>query len=171
MKKMKSKQIKIEIERQPIDWLIEIIGWIGIVFLIFIPAYYYHLLPDIIPSHYDLNGIVNGTSNKSIIWVLPLIGLSTYIGLFILNRYPEIFNYPKEITEENAEQQYRLATRLIRVTNSVIIALFAYLTFSVIHRALGNQDGLVNYFVIAIISIIFSSIGTYMYFSMRKNKP
>ncbi len=87
---------KIKIEYEPIDWILELIGAIGILFLIGIPLYYYNGLPDIIPQLYNLQGEADGFGSKGFIWILPSFGLLLYCGLFILNKFPNIFNYPKK---------------------------------------------------------------------------
>lgn len=143
---------RVKIELDPIDWLLEIAGLIGLILLIILPYYYYDKLPDSIPRHFDFTGKPDGFSDKKVIWTLPLIGGVMYIGLAILNRFPHIFNYLQEITEENAKQQYRNATKLIRILNTILVYVFLYIAYASIQTALGNQKGLSPWFTVIFIT-------------------
>ena len=98
--KMDRQRIKIELDVS--DWTMEIIGATFLVLMIGFPLYYFNELPNTIPIHFNGSGEADGFSQKNTVWTLPVIGLVIYIGMLILNRYPHILNYPREITEENA---------------------------------------------------------------------
>lgn len=159
---------KLKIALDLIDKIIESIGIVALLMLFLIPLMYYGELPNSIPSHFDIHGEVDAYSNKSILWLLPMIGLITYIGLAFLNRYPHIFNYPKKITIENAAYQYKMATRFIRSLNTLIIGLFTYLSYSTIQLALGNQSSLRMCISILFVILILSLILVYSFQSYRK---
>ncbi|MEQ8237833.1 MAG: hypothetical protein RIA69_01405 [Cyclobacteriaceae bacterium] len=76
------------------------------ILMIGFPIYYFNELSDIIPRHFNAASESVGFSQKNIIWTLPAMGLVMYIGVFFFNKYPHIFNYPNEMTNENAERQY-----------------------------------------------------------------
>jgi uncharacterized membrane protein len=161
------EQPKIKIEYEPADWIIEIAGAIGIILLLGIPAYFYNHLPEIVPQHFNAQGEVDGYGSKSFIWILPAIGLVSYFGLFWLNKYPHIFNYPTKITAENAHRQYKYATRFIRFLNVTIVWLFYYITYSMIQSALGFQSGPGTYFIAVFLLLIFAPIGFYIIKSVK----
>ena len=152
---------RISIKLEPIDLIIEGIGILGLIALITLPFMYYNLLPETIPRHFGITGEVDAYSGKGLIWILPLIGILMYVGMFWLNKYPHIFNYPQEITKENAERQYKMATRMIRVLNAIITCVFAYITYTIIQTALGNQEGLGSLFTPVFLILVF---GTLVYF-------
>ena len=160
---------KIKIENEPIDWIVQSIGIIGIILLIGLPIFHYSSLPDIIPRHYGFNGKPDGFSGKGIIWTLPAIGLVMYVGMAILNKFPHIFNYLIEITSENAERQYKIATKLLRFLNTIIVCVFCYITYATIQTALGKQSGLGSYFTPIFMVLIFGTIGIYLYKSIKEN--
>jgi uncharacterized membrane protein len=167
--KMTRPEIKIKLE--PIDWLVEITGLLAIVLIVGLPAYYFGQLPDQIPGHYGIDGQVDRFDEKVSIWVLPLIAIFTYIGLAALNRFPHIFNYPKEITIENAERQYKIACRFIRFLNTIIACFFCYITYKTIFSALGRQNGLGHVFVYVFIALIALAIVFYFYQAKKNSKP
>ena len=154
---------KIKIELDPIDKFINGTGILGILLLIALPLYFYRELPEVIPSHFGFDGEADGFNDMNSIWTLPVIGVMIYLGMAILIKYPHIFNYPKEITEENAEQMYRIAGKFIRVLNAVSACIFAYITYSSIQTALGNQIGLGGYFALVFLILMFATIGYFLY--------
>jgi uncharacterized membrane protein len=108
--------------------------------------YIYQLLPQIIPSHYDSNGIANSYSDKSFLFGILTLVTVLYIGLTILNRYPQSFNYPVQITDENRADQYAKAQLFIRVLKLIIILVFGFIlihsTQNVLNKTI-NLNGLV----------------------------
>ncbi|MEN0005556.1 MAG: DUF1648 domain-containing protein [Bacteroidota bacterium] len=144
------------------DKTIEVIGWMALCALITLPAMYYASLPDSIPTHFGPDGRPDAFSSKMMIWTLPIIGGITFLGLVYLNRFPHIFNYSTTITPENAERQYQLSTRMVRTINVVTTGLFVYLTYGTIHTALGNQEGLSDYFIFIFLGLTFIPLIVYL---------
>ena len=132
------------------------------------PLYYFEKLPETIPIHFVANGEADGFSGKGIIWTLPIIGMVMYVGMFWLNKYHHIFNYPQQVTKENAERLYTIGTRMIMTLNSIITCIFAYITYSTIQTSLGNQDGLGTWFTPVFVILIFVVTGYFLYQSMSK---
>lgn len=144
---------KIKIQLKPLDYLLDIGGWLGVLFLFLIPAYYYSQLPDLIPSHFGLDGTPDRFSSKTHLWIVPVIAALMFLGLFLLSRIPHLYNYPVAITEENAVRKYHQASRLIRWTNALLVFTFLYINQATIHTALGNQEGFSVWFVPATLTL------------------
>lgn len=162
------KRPKLKITWDLMDWVLECMGLACLVLLISTPAYYYADLPDSIPTHFNAAGEADGFSNKSSIWSLPILGWVTYSGMFILNRFPHIFNYPTPITAENAAHQYRIATKLIRSINFLIAGSFWYIVYSSVTTAIGESSGLGTYFLPIFLGVIFGTIGIYLVYALKK---
>ena len=158
---------KIKLKKEPVDWVLEGTGFVAIVLLFGIPAYFYKDLPDTIPIHFGIEGIPDRTGSKGDIWIIPVIGLVIYVGLAVLNRYPHIYNYPVKITPENATQQYTKASRIIRLLNTIIAVSFCYITYAVISTAINEKNGIGNYFIPVFIFLIFLVMGVYLFRSSR----
>ncbi|RZS94838.1 DUF1648 domain-containing protein [Cecembia calidifontis] len=152
----------IKLERSALDKIMEGLGFLALVLLLVLPIYYYPELPDRIPRHYDASGQITAFGGKGMIWVMPILGLITYAGLFFLNKIPHLFNYPSTITPENAERQYRMATRLIRTLNVIIVVTFLYTTYATIQNAIGNQEGLGKEFMPVFLIALFGTIAVYL---------
>jgi uncharacterized membrane protein len=93
-------------------WIIVVVGYI--------------FLPTIIPIHFNFKGEVDRYGNKAELFVLPILSSIVTISFYYLNKVPHIFNYMVEITKENAEIEYRKATRMLRWVNlgSSLLILF-----------------------------------------------
>lgn len=159
---MKGSRPIIAIEKDTVDWVFEFIGFAFLLLTLGLSIHYYRQLPDSIPSHFDGSGKVDGYSNKAIIWILPVISIVTFFGMLALIRYPHTFNYPVEINETNAKRQYRLATKMIRTLNAVIIINFLYLSYQMINSALGKGIGLGIYYLPILIVSVVLLLGIYL---------
>jgi len=164
----KSLRPKIKVKREPVDWAIEVTGFVAVLLLFVLPAYFYKDLPENIPIHYGFDGTPDSVKSKATVWMMPVIGLILYIGLAVLNRYPHVFNYPVEITHENAEIQYKKASRLLRLLNTIIVVSFCYITYSTILTASGESNGIGNYFIPVFVVLIFGVMGVYLFQSSKK---
>lgn len=160
----------IEIKKTPIDIVIEIIGFLGLILLLGLPLYYFDKLPETIPRHFAATGEPDGFSGKGMIWTLPVIGITMYVGMFWLNKHPHIFNYSQPVTKENAERLYTIGTKMIRTLNAIITCVLAYITYSTIQTALGNQNGLGVWFLPVFMISLFGITAYFFYKSwIRKN--
>ncbi len=124
-------------------------------------------LPEIIPIHYNEVVAADSFGNKSNILALPITSSLLFIGLTILNKRPNVFNYPSEITKENALFQYTNATRMIRFLKIIIMIIFGLIIFKTIQNANGNTDGLGTWFLPLTMAMIFIPI---IYFMMNTSK-
>ncbi|PQB05388.1 DUF1648 domain-containing protein [Aureitalea marina] len=154
---------KVRPELETADILIEMIGLMGLLVLIGLPLYYYPELPDQVPHHYGADGVPDRWGGKGIVWTLPAIGAFLYAGLWYLNRFPHIFNYMVEITQQNAIAQYRLATRLIRSLNAFTAWLFAYINYAIVQGGLKGSFDLGMWFLPTLIGGMLLLIVVFMY--------
>lgn len=153
----------IKLEKSPVDVSVEGISVSLVLLLVFIPIYFFGQLPDTIPTHFNARGVADGFGSKWTLLILPSMGTLMFVGLSILNRFPHDFNYPVEITEENAERQYRNGTRLIRAINLIIVASFCFIEWRIIDSASEVQGSLGPYFLPIFVGLIFGVIVLYFW--------
>jgi uncharacterized membrane protein len=146
----------MDIPKEPMDWFLEFIALAAILFMVAYLLSHYGGLPDKIPTHFGPGGQPDAYGPKATIWILPIIAILTFSIFNILNQKPHLFNYPTKITEENAFDQYRFATRMMRFINAAISAFMAYITYGIVQTALGKMSGLNGdylwYFLLLILS-------------------
>ena len=106
---------KINVSLSPLDKILESIGKLLFIIIWGLTLFVFFKLPTIIPTHFNASGKPDGFGNKLTILILPIIATLLYFGLTKLNQHPHAFNYINSITEDNAEKQYTIATRMLRV--------------------------------------------------------
>lgn len=153
MKNVNRPIIKIEFTLN--DKLIEIFSWLLFVLMWVIPIISYSLLPDTIPTHFNAAGEADDWGSKLSVYILPVIGTLLFILLTVINRFPHIFNYSVEITQENALRQYTNATKLIRVLKLVLMVTFNMIAVFTIRSAKGESNGLGLWFLPVTLTLIF----------------
>ena len=150
---MESNRPVLKLTLRKTDVLSDILSLAAIILLWVYILINYSRLPAIIPIHYNGAGKIDGHGSKTMVFVLPAITTFTSILLTILNRYPHVFNYPTAITEENAKQQYTLATRLIRHVKLIIIFMSIFITVSIVRDAHDQSSGL-GWWTIPVFSVL-----------------
>ncbi|OYQ33922.1 hypothetical protein CHU92_12600 [Flavobacterium cyanobacteriorum] len=153
---------KLKLEHTEADKTVEIIGWLLIFAVWILTIINYQSLPDIIPTHYNGAGVADGFGDKWMILTLPIVATVLFVGLTILNKFPHIFNYPAEITADNALRQYTNATRLIRYLKVIIVIIFGLIAFQTIRHANGQTEGLGIWFLPMTMGLIFIPLIYYL---------
>jgi uncharacterized membrane protein len=149
------------------DYAVEFLGLSFMIILILIPVIYYNQLPERIAVHFNAAGIPDGYGSRSALFILPATGLFVYVLLTVLAGFPHIYNFPVTITPENAEVQYRLATRLLRVLKTVILILFSFISWMTIRTAAGIAGGLGKAFLPVFFILTFGVVIIYLVQSMN----
>ena len=149
---------RIKLELTPLDKTFEFVSWLLIFAVWGLTIANYNNLPNIIPTHYNGTGKADGFGEKCMILTLPLVATFLFVGLTILNKFPHIFNYPTNITEENALKQYTNATRLIRFLKLMVVIIFGLIAYQTIRHANKETDGLGNWFLPLTICMIFAPL-------------
>jgi len=163
-----NKRPRIKLQLKQTDKILEIVGWVSVFGIWALTLTNYSILPEIIPIHFNGAGKADGFGNKTHIFVLPIISTLLFIGLTILNKHPHIFNYPSQITKENAVDQYTNATRMMRVLKLVIVVLFGLIVLKTIQIVNGHADGLGTWFLPLTMGMIFIPMLYFLIKSLKK---
>ena len=158
---------RIRIELTVTDKAVEIIGWVALLAIWVLVISNYSNLPDTIPTHYNGMGNADGFGNKTNILILPIIASILFVGITIINKFPYIFNYPTQITEENALRQFTNATRMLRFMKLILVILFGLITFKTIKGANGQSFGHGVWFLPLTLSLIFIPLTYFIIKSFR----
>lgn len=137
-------------------------GAIGLSFLLIL--FYYGQLPDRIPIHFDINGTPDSWSEKAMIWVVPIIlGATIWLLYAISKSAPENYNYPVEITAENASYYYKKTRFGLALMNLMLSLLTFAITWKIIDIALGNSTKFGGLFVVLILFAVMIPIMVMVY--------
>lgn len=166
---MHTNRPKIKIPLETLDVIVEFTTLAVLIILWSYMVISYASLPEIVPTHFNGNGEVDGTGGKSSVWFLMAIATVITLGIHILTKYPHIHNYLVEITAKNAAYHYKKSSRLLRFVNLFTLLLMSYVAYSVVATAMGKQVILGSSFIYIIIG--FSVVmPTLLIIYMSKNK-
>lgn len=126
-------------------------------------------LPEQIPTHFNIQGKVDGTGSKSSIFILPVIALLMAVGLIFLTKFPHKFNYPGKITAENAAFEYQRSRYLLRIVNVLTSLMFLLLTVAIIQSALGYSTGLNGLFWVVLLAILIAPVALFVFWKKPKS--
>ena len=164
------EKTKLEIPTLRFEIILQVLSGLIILYISFLIVIRYGDLPDTIPTHYNALGEVDEWGRKSTILLLYGVSLVMYIGLTVLERYPQLYNYPVQITEKNIRIQYLLARILITSLKLGVTCIFMLIIGSSFRDQTENASLLLgNYFVVFVLGITFLPIIIYFVLSF-KNK-
>jgi uncharacterized membrane protein len=141
-----------------LGWCFELLCLIALAGTVFLVLSNFKLLPDTLPTHYNFAGQPDKFGDKQAILFLPALGLVLYVLLTVLNRYPHIFNYPYNITNENAERQYKNSMTMVQVVKTIILVQITFMTFRKIQIGYGEASSLGTYFVPLFVLLLLIAI-------------
>lgn len=167
-KKMEPDRPKIRPEMSPADWLIEAVAFLLLLALAGYTIYWFQRMPGTIPSHFNARGEIDGYGSRGILWFLPAVALFTWLLMTIINRFPHTFNYLTTITPANALRQYRLATRFIRITKGIVIAIFFLIESMMVRGAIEKDPGPFPLLIVVIFGVTFIPLIIYLIAASKK---
>ena len=158
---------KLKIEADDFDKKLELLGYFLLFFLWVYSVYAYTVLPDIIPTHFNIKGEVDSFGGKMMVLFLPLVGTIMYVSLTFLNKYPHYFNYPSKITPENAFAKYTVATKMMRVLKNELLFIFSIIQIFTYLSVKGETSSLIFWFLPFVIIMM---LATMIYFIVKLTK-
>jgi uncharacterized membrane protein len=141
---------------------------VNILLLVFIWVFIgieYADLPEIVPSHFAVNGTVDGESEKRVIWFLPAV--ATFIFLLLVG-IPKDPNSPLL----NVPDSYRNKERLKQLMYSIllpVLLLFVDIVVESVWIAQGKLKEMTNA-VFFLLSLSFIVIGLNIFFMLKEGK-
>jgi uncharacterized membrane protein len=152
----------VEWKNSRTDLVAEGIALCGLLFGILLLWRYWTSLPESVPQHFGPSGKPDAWGSKQSLLILPALNTIIYVGLTILNRFPRLYNYPWEITPQNAKRQYELARSLVIWLKLGVSYTFSLIVWRTIQVALGKSDGLGSLFMPAVLLLVFVPIGVFV---------
>jgi uncharacterized membrane protein len=104
-------------------------------------------LPAAVPVHFGADGRPDAWGAPSSLLLLPALGVVLYLGLSVLQRYPQIYNYPTIVTRENAAALYRTGRQFVLGAKLFVTVTFAIIFYGSVSLALGGPEVLGPWFL------------------------
>lgn len=157
---------KLNIPKTTSEWFWDVLGYAcyfgSIIFLIVM----WGKLPEEVPGHYNALGEVDRWGSKGELLILPGVGAFILILLQILERLPEVHNYPKRFNQSNARQFYLSSRKLVNQLKNVCLILFAFIQVESIVIAVGWNNG----FGIFFLPIVIFGLGIPVVIGILRNR-
>lgn len=154
----KNKRPKIHMKISKAEVVFEIIAIVSIIISWWYLITMWDKMPNVVPTHFNFKGEVNGYGSKNSLFILPIMSVIMFIAFNILSMFPHIFNYPIKITMENAKRQYANARLLLIVIMAEINVIFLYLQWGSIYSAITPSAGTQVQFMPIGIFIIIATV-------------
>jgi len=142
------------------ELILECIAVISLIFMIGTLISSWSSISEVVPKHFGPTGEIDAWGNKKLLYFPITPAVIIYIFLSVLTRFPHIYNYPVNITEENAERQYRTARTLIIALKTEIVLIFIYIQWTMISKTKA----------LFLPVFLFILLGTLCYFVYRSYK-
>ena len=153
----------ISLGLSPVLVAVELLAAIAILLAVLLIVQFWAVLPDRIPIHFGDRGLADAWGDKVTIWIVPAVAAIIFAVLTAVSRYPHTFNYPVPITSENARRQYLLGRGLLVWLKAQICWLLAFVVRQQILVALGNAQRFSIELILALVVLIFSTVGVYLF--------
>jgi len=147
-------------------WLNRVPEYLGLVVLGVLAVVTYEgaeTLPARIPTHFGAGGAPNAWGPKYMLYVLVGIVAVIYVGLTLLQRAPQVGNYPVRINAGNRVRLQRIIVGLIRWVKVEMALIFAYLQWAVVQVGTAQAAGLSPAVMASLLALL---IGTVVFFTV-----
>lgn len=165
---------RIRPQAKAVDFVLEAAGALALALTIAFVALSWSALPARLPTHFDLAGRPDAWGSRASILFLPCVTAVLYAGLGILQRFPWVYNYAVAIGPDNAEAQYRLAIRLLRVLKAILATTFGWIDYATVRTALAAagqggmaEEGLGPCMLPAFVAVMAIVVGSFVAASIR----
>jgi uncharacterized membrane protein len=85
-------------------------------------------LPELIPMHYDMNGVADRWGDRTVVLALPVIGTLLYFLFTGITVFPQIWNLPEPVNGGNKALTYRITRTMLILLKTEIIGSFFLVT-------------------------------------------
>ena len=107
-----------------INWIANIICIIVIAAMAVLLILNWNSLPDKVPTHFTFDGTPDGFGSKAALIREPIIALVLFLIITVAQHFPQIWNFPVQLTERNMEREYLIASVMLNAVKVLITLLF-----------------------------------------------
>lgn len=120
----------MKIKRNGYDIFVNVICIVLLVGILIYLGLSWNVLPEKIPGHYNAAGVIDRWGNKGELLILPIIALIMYIGLTVIEKFPQIWNTGVVVTEQNKDRVYRILKDLLQTIKLLMVVVFSFITIN-----------------------------------------
>lgn len=117
----------------------------------------YNSLSEIVPTHINYKGEVDGFNDKIHLWYAIIVNIILLLVYLFLLKNPEKCNYPQKINNENREKNYNNMKVIVSYLSVVTSVLFSFMIFNALNYSFKNILIILTFIVIVPL-IVFNLI-------------
>lgn len=130
-------------------------------------ALVYGSLPEIIPSHYGMNGVADATDGKSSLLILGGVDVLCWATVVVFNFFPQTINVPVFLMKRSGEEIVRGTRVLMHVIAIICAGLFWYLIETTVQVATGAAVGISTVAMFGFIGVLILACLIYFFWLWR----
>ena len=134
MRGIKQQRQIVKRNKTPLELILDIISLLFLIASLLYIIMEWSSLPNRIPFQFNFGEVKIWGSKASVI-ALPLFGVVIWIGLSILEKFPQHINLPFFL-QENKEMDHRNNRILLNMTKNVVVIFFTYTNWTSIQLAI-----------------------------------
>jgi len=127
----------MQVTRSKVDWVLEAVALVALLFAVGITAYYWPSIPT--PRFAPMPA-------KTTLWIVVLIDILAYLGLTLGARGKGLFEIPPEL-ERRSPQLRQMLYSMVIVMKAVLALFAAYLVWALVNVGLRRGSGLSGEFL------------------------
>lgn len=130
----------------------------------------YLQMPEIIVTHFGIDGKADDFGHKATLFLLPIAGSVFYIVLSAIIKKPQTFNHSVKITAANGDSRYRSAVRILKLLKLFILFVFSVVILFSYLISIGITKDMSSWFLpfVFICPLLLASLSTAQ--SLKKEK-
>ncbi|MEG2800705.1 MAG: DUF1648 domain-containing protein [Longicatena sp.] len=131
---------KINVMPTKLQRISSILGIALLIIGFIVLAMKYQTLPDTMPKHFGFDGKADAWGSKTIVW-FPMIGaLLLNVLLYVVGKFPQMWNIPVNVTDRNRTMLYQLTGNMIAVLRLEMTTMFmCFLMFEIYYYNLPSS--------------------------------
>lgn len=150
-----------------LDYLLEIASLSVIVLGIFLLIYFWPQLPEQVPRHFNLQGVVDGWGGKGAVLVFPILNVLLYLSLSLARFFTPLFSPARDSAWRRT---LRLSLDLIAWLKAWTALFFTCFLWATLEIALGRTAAVSPLFFPLALGINLAIIATYTALILREAK-
>ena len=139
------------------DRILDLLGWILLIGTLAYLILGWSSFPDQIPMHYNGAGGIDRWGGKGEIIFIEVMMWILYLGIGVVEKYPQIWNTGVEVTVKNKEKVYRTLKYMLKTLKFLTALIFAYLIVNRLQSA-----PLPGWFTPAVMILIFGDMAFWL---------
>lgn len=139
------------------DRILDLLGWILLIGTLAYLILGWSSFPDQIPMHYNGVGEIDRWGGKGEIIFIEVMMWILYLGIGVVEKYPQIWNTGVEVTVKNKEKVYRTLKYMLKTLKFLTALIFAYLIVNSLQSA-----PLPGWFTPAVMILIFGDMAFWL---------